>query len=70
MTIQIPPLSANNTDFGKLKKSSNDSSNQTGGYLGSNGWKYYRYSTNGIGKTLEDWLSYFQIGNVGSTPFQ
>jgi len=38
LTIEIPRLSINNTSYGKLQKSANDNSTQTGAFLGNNGF--------------------------------
>jgi hypothetical protein len=66
LTIEIPRLSINNTSYGKLQKSANDNSTQTGAYLGNNGFHYKRYSFT-FSRTMDFWLEYFRNGNVSYT---
>lgn len=49
--------------FGALPQEITDISPQIGPYLGSNGFKYTRYSTAGMKKTTLKWLSFVRTPN-------
>jgi hypothetical protein len=52
-----------NTDFGALTQDISDTSTQINNFLGSNGFKYSRYSLD-LSKTPAQWVDYFRAGNI------
>lgn len=67
--VEIPKYDPSNTDFGILTKEATDGSTQMNPYLGSNGFMYSRYSLD-ISLTLQQWVNYFRVGNIGITVLQ
>ena len=60
LEVEVPPLLASNTDFGKLIQDPSDSTVQQSPYLMGNGALYRRYTSGGLSKTDEDWLTYLR----------
>lgn len=56
LTVVIPTLNISITDFGALPKDTTDTQPQQGAFLGSNGFRYTRYSI-GSYKSTADWLT-------------
>jgi len=64
--VEVPKYNASNANFGALQQSVNDTALQNNPYLGSNGFKYARYSLD-LTKSLAEWVSYFRAGNISIT---
>jgi hypothetical protein len=64
--VEVPKYNASNVNFGALAQNSNDTAIQSSPYVGSNGFKYSRYSLD-LTKSLSDWVNYFRAGNIAIT---
>lgn len=63
--MDIPEISS--TNLGALAKEPSDTTTQEKNYLGSQGANYRRYETNGVTKSINDWLTTLREGNHGLT---
>jgi hypothetical protein len=63
VTVVVPPLDPANTAFGALAKDAADTQTQTSNFLGSNGFKYTRY-TIADWKTTSEWLTVVRGANT------
>ena len=63
LTVVVPPLDAGNTAFGALPKDVTENGTQELKYLGSNGFKYTRYTIDSW-KSTADWFTVVRAANV------
>lgn len=56
LTVVVPPLDPANTAFGALTKDPAETLTQEGKYLGSNGFKYTRYTID-TWRSTSDWFN-------------
>ena len=61
--VEVPRYNNANVNFGVLTQDPNDTYAQINPFVGSNGFKYSRYSLD-LTKTLSDWVNYFRAGSI------